>query len=121
MSAPSIVEALRALTTEIVRTEEFRMALRDVVSEMLAASRPEAIEMVTIATFARERSLNPATVRLMAKQGRIDAVRIGRRQWRVRRGSPIQPLRAEERKVSGRELAVERARLLAAKLAGGGR
>jgi hypothetical protein len=57
----------------------------------------------------------------MAKDGRIEAVRVGKRQWRVNRASPIQPLRAEERKVSGRELAIERARQLAAKLAGGGR
>jgi hypothetical protein len=120
MNAP-IVEALRALTVEIVRSEEFRTALRDVVSEMLAAPRPEAVEMVPIATFARERSLNTATVRQMAKDGRIDAVRIGKRQWRVRRDSPIRPIRREERAASGRELAIERARQLAAKLTGGSR
>jgi hypothetical protein len=119
MNAP-IVEALRALTVEIVRSEEFRTALRDVVSEMLAA-RPEAVAMVPIATFARERSLNPATVRQMAAAGRIEAVRIGKRQWRVHRDSPIQPIRREERAVSGREVAIERARLLAAKLTGGSR
>lgn len=120
--APAIVEALRTLTTEIVRSEEFRTALRDVVSEMLAAPRPEAVEMVPIATFARERSLNPTTVRQMAKDGRIEAVRIGKRQWRVRRDSPIQPIRREERGVvSGRELAIERARKLAEKIAGGTR
>jgi hypothetical protein len=115
---PPIVEALRAFTTELMRSEEFRTALRDVVSEMLAA-RPEAGEMVPIAAFARERSLNPATVRQMAKDGRIEAVRIGKRQWRVRRNSPIRPLRTEQRTISGRELAIERARQLAAKLASG--
>jgi hypothetical protein len=115
MSAP-IVEALRTLTAEIMRSAEFRTALRDAVSEMLAAPRPESVEMVSIATFARERSLNPATVRQMAAAGRIEAVRIGKRQWRVRRDSPIQPIRREERAVSGRELAIERARQLAEKL-----
>jgi hypothetical protein len=122
VSTPTIVEALRTLTTEIARSEEFRTALREVVSEMVAA-RPEAAEMVPIATFARERSLNAATVRQMAKDGRIEAVRIGKRQWRVRRDSTIQPIRRDERAVSGRELAIERARQLAAKLglAGGSR
>jgi hypothetical protein len=119
MSAPTVVEAL---TAEIIHSEEFRTALREVVSEILAA-RPEAVEMVPIAMFARERSLHAATVRQMAKDGRIEAVRVGKRQWRVRRDSPIQPIRREERAVSGRELAIERARKLAAKLglAGGSR
>jgi hypothetical protein len=117
---PAIVEALRTFTTESLRSEEFRTALREVVSELLAA-RPEAAEIVSIATFAREHSLNPATVRQMAKDGRIEAVRIGKRQWRVRRDSPIQPIRREERAASGRELAIERARQLAAKLTGGSR
>jgi hypothetical protein len=115
VSTPAIVEALRTFTTEILRSEEFRTALRDVVSEMLTA-RPEAVEMVPIATFAREHSLHEATVRQMAKEGRVEATKIGKRQWRVNRASPIQPLRAEERKVSGRELAIERARLLARSL-----
>jgi excisionase family DNA binding protein len=115
VSTPAIVEALHTLTAEIVRSAEFRTALRDVVSEMLAA-RPEAVEMVPIAAFARERSLNVATVRQMAKDGRIEAVRIGKRQWRVRRDSLIQPIRREDRAVSGRELAIERARQLANKL-----
>jgi hypothetical protein len=120
MNAP-IVEALRTLTAEIMRSEEFRTTLRDVVSEMLAA-RPEAVEMVPIATFARERSLNEATVRQMAKDGRIEAVRIGKRQWRVRRDSPIWSIRSEEHAaVSGRELAIERARQLAARVTGGSR
>jgi len=120
MSTP-IVDALRVLTTEIMCSEEFRTVLRNVVGEMLA-TRPEAVEMVPIAVFARERSLNPATVRQMAAAGRIDAVRIGKRQWRVRRDSPVRPMRPDERAaVSGRELAIERARQLAAKLAGDGR
>ena len=45
MSTPAIVEALRTLTAEIVRSEEFQTALRDVVSKMLATPRPEAVEM----------------------------------------------------------------------------
>jgi hypothetical protein len=86
-----------------------------------APTAPAAIEMVPIATFARERSLNPATVRQMAAAGRIDAVRIGKRQWRVRRDSPIRSIRHEERAVSGRELAIERSRQLAARVTGGSR
>jgi hypothetical protein len=119
MNAP-IVEALRTFAAEIMRSEEFRTALRDAVSDMLAA-RPEAVEMVLPSVFARDHSLHEATVRQMAAAGRIEAVRIGKRQWRVRRDSPIQPIRREERAVSGRELAIERARQLAAKLAGGSR
>ena len=86
-------------------------------------ARPGAVEMVPTATFARENSLNPATVRQMAAAGRIDAVRIGKRQWRVRRDSPIRPIRPEERAKTGRELAIERARQLAEKhgLPGGSR
>jgi hypothetical protein len=72
--------------------------------------------MVSIATFARERSLNPATVRQMAHDGRIEAVRVGKRQWRVRRDSPILPIRREERTKTGRELAIERAHQLVEKL-----
>jgi hypothetical protein len=117
----SLVDALRTLTAELARSEEFRAILREVVGEMLAARQPGAVEMVPIATFARERSLNEATVRKMAKDGRIDAVRIGRRQWRVRRDSPIRPIRPEERAASGRDLAIERARQLAARITGGSR
>jgi hypothetical protein len=112
MSAP-IVEALRTLTAEIMRSEEFRTALRDAVSEMLVA-RPEAVEMVSIATFAREHSLHEATVRQMAKDARIEAVRIGKRQWRVRRDSPIgQPM---TRGATSADTPAERARRLVEKL-----
>ena len=113
MSAP-LVEALRTLTAEVIRSEEFRAALRDVVSEMLAAPRPEAVEMVSIATFAREHSLHEATVRQMAKDARIEAVRIGKRQWRVRRDSPIgQPM---TRGATSADTPAERARRLVEKL-----
>jgi excisionase family DNA binding protein len=113
MSAP-LVEALRTLTAEVMRSEEFRTALRDVVSEMLAAPRPEAIEMVPPATFAREHALHVATVRQMANDGRIEAVRVGKRQWRVRRDSPIgQPL---ARGATTMDSPAERARRLVEKL-----
>jgi len=113
MSVPSIVEALRTFTAEFVRSEEFRTALRDVVREMLAA-RPEATEMVSIATFAREHSLHAATVRQMAKDGRIEAVRVGKRQWRVRRNSPIGHPMA--RGPTSADTPAERARRLVEKL-----
>ena len=88
--------------------------VRRVVREELAAARAApAGEMVTIATFARERSLNPATVRQMAKEGRIDAVRIGKRQWRVRRDSPIG---TPAKRVDGGDTPQERARRLVEKL-----
>jgi hypothetical protein len=116
VSTPAIVEALRALTAEILRSEEFRTALREMANELLAAQRPASSEMVPPSVFAREHSLNEATVRKMAKDGRIAAVRIGKRQWRVRRDSPIQPIRREERAKTGRELAIERAHQLVEKL-----
>jgi excisionase family DNA binding protein len=113
-AAPSIVEAL---ATEVIQCEAFRRVLRDVVSEMLAA-RPEAAELVPIATFAREHSLHEATVRQMAKDGRIEAVRIGKRQWRVRRDSPIgQPMaRGATRGATSADTPAERARRLVEKL-----
>jgi hypothetical protein len=113
MSAP-IVEALRTLARELPPALE--LLASELEARAAAPTAPAAIEMVPIATFARDHSLNEATVRQMAKDGRIEAVRIGKRQWRVRRDSPIQPIRHEERAVSGRELAIERARQLAAKL-----
>ena len=76
MSVPSIVEALHTLTAEIVRSEEFRAALRDVVSEMLTAPRPEAVEMVPPSVFAREHSMNPATVRRLCKEGRVGVLAV---------------------------------------------
>lgn len=121
MSAPSIIDALRTFAAEIARSDEFRAVFRDILREELAAQRPAASEMVTPREFAREHSLNPATVRQMIKDGRLEAVRIGKRQWRLLRDSPIQPIRREERAASGRELAIERARQLAAKLTGGSR
>jgi excisionase family DNA binding protein len=86
MSVPSIVEALHTLTAEIVRSEEFRTALRDVVSEVLAA-RPT--EMVSVETFAAEHSLCTATVRAMIRDGRLQATRIGKRAVRIRRDATI--------------------------------
>jgi len=119
MNAP-IADALRTLARELPLALEFLAS--ELEARAAAPVAPAAIEMVPIATFARERSLNPATVRQMAKDGRIEAVRIGKRQWRVRRDSPIRSIRSEERAaVSGRELAIERARQLAAKLVGGSR
>lgn len=119
MSAPTIADALRTLARELPPALE--LLASELEARATAPTAPAAVEMVPIATFARERSLNAATVRQMAKDGRIEAVRIGKRQWRVRRDSPIQPIRREERTASGRELAIERARQLAARLAGGPR
>jgi excisionase family DNA binding protein len=109
MSALPMGELLRALAVEIARSEEFR----SVVREELAARQPAGTEMVSTATFAREHSLNVATVRQMAKNGRIEAVRIGKRQWRVRRDSPIgQPM---ARGATSADTPAERARRLVEK------
>lgn len=116
--APSIREAFAEEIRTLLRSEGGREILRDVVSEILAEHPPTG-EWITPREFAAEHRLHPATVQAMARQGRLDAVRVGKRQWRIRRGSPIQPLRAEERKASGRELAIERARQLAARVTGG--
>jgi hypothetical protein len=112
MSVLSIVEALHTLTAEIVRSEEFRTALRNVVSEMLAA-RPEAVEMVSPSVFAREHSMNPATVCKMIKDGRLEATKIGKRQFRIRRDAVIgQPM---ARGVTSMDSPAERARRLVEK------
>jgi excisionase family DNA binding protein len=115
MSAPSIVEALRTFTAAIVRSEEFRTVFRDALREELAAQSPAATEMVPPREFAREHALNPATVRQMIKDGRLEAVKIGKRQWRIRRDAPIgQPL-ARTRKATA-ETPAETARRILEKL-----
>jgi hypothetical protein len=120
MSAPKIADALRTLARELPTALEFLAS--ELEARAAAPTAPVAIEMVPLATFAREHSLHAATVRQMAKDGRIEAVRVGKRQWRVNRASPIRPIRREERAaVSGRELAIERARQLAEKLGLAGR
>jgi len=114
IGAPKIVDALRTLARELPSALE--LLASELEARAAAPTAPVAIEMVSIATFARERSLNPATVRQMAHDERIEAVRVGKRQWRVRRDSPILPIRREERTKTGRELAVERAHQLVEKL-----
>jgi hypothetical protein len=75
---------------------------------------PEAIEIVPIKTFSREHSLHETTVRQMAKEGRVEATKIGKRQWRVRRDSPIgQPM---ARGATSMDSPAERARRLVEKL-----
>ena len=121
MSAPKLADALRTIARELPPALE--LLASELETRAAAPTAPAGSEMVPVATFARERSLNPATVRQMAKDGRIEAVRVGKRQWRVRRDSPIQPIRREERAKTDRELAIERARQLAEKhgLAGSSR
>jgi len=121
MSAPKIADALRTIARELPSALEFLAS--ELEARAVAPTVPATIEMVSIATFAREHALHAATVRQMAKDGRIEAVRVGKRQWRVRRDSPILPIRREERAKTGRELAIERARQLAEKhgLPGGSR
>jgi len=67
----------------------FEARVRQVVREELAAHSPAATEMVTPREYARDHSIAVSTVRQMIKDGRIEAIRIGKRQWRVRRDAPI--------------------------------
>jgi excisionase family DNA binding protein len=69
--------------------EAFEARVRQVVREELAAHGPAATEMVTPQEYARDHSLAVSTVRQLIKDGRIEAVKIGTRQWRVRRDAPI--------------------------------
>ena len=67
--------------------------VRQVVQEELAAPGPAATELVTPREYARDHSIAVRTVRQRIKDGRIEAIKIGKRQWRVRRDAPIgQPL-----------------------------
>jgi excisionase family DNA binding protein len=73
--------------------EAFEARVRQVVREELAAHGSAVTEMVTLREYARDHSIAVSTVRQMIKDGRIEAIRIGKRQWRVRRDAPIgQPL-----------------------------
>jgi excisionase family DNA binding protein len=73
--------------------EAIAVRVRQVVREELAAHGPAATELVTPREYARDHSIAVSTVRQMIKDGRIEALKIGKRQWRVRRDAPIgQPL-----------------------------
>jgi len=93
--------------------------LADLVAEKLAgklaphggASAP----MVTPAEYAADHSIAPATVRAMIADGRLEAVRIGKRAWRIRRDAPI-GVSATGRAAAGETPAVRARRIL-----GGGR
>jgi excisionase family DNA binding protein len=69
--------------------EAFEACMRRVVGEELAAHGPAATEMVTPEEYARDHSIAVSTVREMIKDGRIEAIKIGKRQWRMRRDAPI--------------------------------
>jgi len=58
---------------------ELRELVRAVVREELAAVKPLApVELVTVAEYARRRSISTSTVRAAIREGRLDAQRIGR-------------------------------------------
>jgi hypothetical protein len=112
MSAPKIADALRTLARELPSALEFLAS--ELEARAAVPTAPAAIEMVSIAIFAREHSLHAATVRQMAKEGRVEATKIGKRQWRVRRDSPIgQPM---ARGATSMDSPAERARRLVEKL-----
>lgn len=87
MSAPKLADALRTIARELPSALE--LLASQLEARAAVPTAPAAIEMVSIATFAREHSLHVATARQMAKEGRVEATKIGKRQWRVRRDSPI--------------------------------
>jgi excisionase family DNA binding protein len=90
--------------------------LRRVLREELAATRDEPpTELVTVAMFAAEHSIAPATVRAMIKDGRLEATRIGKRAIRVRRDALIAPT-TRARAVASADTPAERARRLVEKL-----
>ena len=112
MSAPKLADALRTIARELPPALE--LLASELEARAAVPTAPAAIEMVPVATFARDRSLNPATVLQMAKDGRIEAVRIGKRQWRVRRDSLIgQPM---THGATSADTPAERARRLVEKL-----
>lgn len=80
--------------------EAIAMRVRQVVREELAAHGPAATELVTPREYAREHAIAVSTVRQMIKGGRIEAIKIGKRQWRVRRDAPIGQLLARTRATS---------------------
>jgi excisionase family DNA binding protein len=86
--------------------------LRRVLREELAATREAPpTELVTVAMFAAEHSIAPATVRAMIKDGRLEATRIGKRAIRVRRDALIAPT-TRARAVANADTPAERARRL---------
>ena len=112
MSAPKLADALRTIARELPPALE--LLASELEARAAAPTAPVAIEMVLIKTFAREHSLHEATVRQMAKEGRVEATKIGKRQWRVRRDSPIgQPM---ARGATSMDSPAERARRLVEKL-----
>jgi excisionase family DNA binding protein len=46
-----------------------------------------ASDLLTVAEVATELGVNPATVRVWLRSGRIDAIKVGPRQWRVPRAA----------------------------------
>jgi excisionase family DNA binding protein len=75
-----IEEALEAVIESVVR--------RVVREELAAARAAPADELVTMATFARQRSISESTVRAAIRAGRLPAMKIGR-AVRVRANAQI--------------------------------
>ena len=70
--------------------EAFMERVRQVVREELAArAASPATGLVSVATFAAEHALCDATVRAMIRDGRLQAMRIGKRAVRIRRDATI--------------------------------
>ena len=112
MIAPKLADALRTIARELPPALE--LLASELEARAAATATPAAGGMVSPSVFARDHSLHEATVRQMAKDGRIEAVRIGKRQWRVRRDSPIGP--PLTRGATSADTPVERARRLVEKL-----
>jgi len=90
--------------------QQLRELVRSILREELAAATPTTPDHVTVAEYARARSISESTVRVAIREGRLEVVRIGR-AVRVPRDAAIGK-RAKAVTVT------DRARL---KLLGGGR
>jgi excisionase family DNA binding protein len=72
----------------------FADLIADLIADRVARRLAERVapppaEMVTPRQFARDHSIAVTTVRAMIRDGRLQATRIGQRQWRVRRDAQI--------------------------------
>ncbi len=57
---------------------EIEAIVRRVVDERLAAASKPTVEHVTVADYARCHSVSTSTVRAAIREGRLEAIRIGR-------------------------------------------
>jgi hypothetical protein len=86
---PDLERLIERLADLLAPHLEERLARRFGERAAPPATRPPGAGMVTVATFAAEHSIAPATVRAMIKDGRLEGIRIGKRAIRIRRDAQI--------------------------------